>query len=78
MTDTTPLAIYKAWRAKLSPVDQTRWAYLLTDGGPLLTDVIEAQVKQALSGPMAGLEEDIADAVINAAVKGAVQALQAP
>jgi hypothetical protein len=80
MTDTTPspLDAYKAWRAALSPADQTRWAYLLTDAAPLLQDVIKSQVDGMLTGPFAGLESSIANGLVDGAVSGAMAQLKAP
>lgn len=74
---TDPLSAYHTWRASLSPEDRTRWAYLLQDAEPLIVDVIKAQVANMVSGPFAGVETTVADALVSSCAEQALRALLA-
>ncbi len=70
------LAAYKTWRGGLSPDDQARLSYLLSDGEPLFVDVIKAVLAKNLTGPFSGIETAVADALVQSVAEGVVKALQ--
>lgn len=71
------LVAYHQWRATLTPVDQTRLDYLMTDGLPLIVDIVKAAADPQLKAiPVIGaMVHGVVDAALDEAGRQAIKAL---
>jgi len=81
MTDATAapsaLSLYMAWRASLVPADQVRLDYLITDGLPLIANVLKEYTDPEVRKTpiVGGVADSIYDNIVDQAVADAMVVL---